>query len=98
MTYDDIPADDHHAAFEERALNRFEPLDTIIAVGEEKRYHAPIAVEQAYPLEEGEDPTNKTHVVVGWLLGKSTHLQDALGAELLNAILLDSSASAISYA
>src|SRR5690625_3679169 len=98
MTYGDIPAVEHQAAFEERALNRFEPLDTIIAVGEEKRYHAPIAVEQAYPLEEGEDPTNKTHVVVGWLLGKSTHLQDALEAELLTAILLDNSASPLRQA
>lgn len=98
MTYGDIPAIEHQTAFEERALHRFEPLDTVIAVGEEKRYHAPIAVEQAYPLEEGEDPTNKTHVVVGWLLGKSTQLQNALEAELLTAILLDNSASPLRQA
>ncbi|MDQ2075615.1 insulinase family protein [Marinimicrobium sp. ABcell2] len=93
MTYGDISAADHQAVFEARVLSRFEPLDTVTAVGEEKRYHAPIAVEQAYPLEEGEDPARKTHVVMSWLLGKSTNLQEALEAELLTAILLDNSAS-----
>lgn len=98
MTYGDIPAHEHQAVFEDRALKRFERLDRKIAVTEEKRYHAPIAVEEAYPLEEGEDPARKTHVVMGWLLGKSTNLGRALEAQLLTAILLDNSASPLLHA
>jgi len=93
MTYGDIPAAEHQAAFEERTLHRFERLEETIAVGEEKRYHAPIAVEEAYPLEEGEDPARKTHLVMGWLLGKITDLEQSLETQLLASVLLDNSAS-----
>ena len=38
---------------------------SIIAVEDEKRYHAPIAVEEAYPLDENDadDIEHKNHVV-----------------------------------
>src|SRR5690606_20889209 len=98
MTYGNIPAVEHQAVFEERALHCFEKLDTEISVPEEKRYYAPIAVEEAYPLEEGEDPAAKTHVVVAWLLGKSTDLEQTLAAQMLSHILLDNSASPLQHA
>jgi Zn-dependent M16 (insulinase) family peptidase len=98
MTYGKIPAAEHQAAFEARALHRFDKLDTIISVPEEKRYYAPVAVEEAYPLEEGEDPAGKTHVVVAWLLGKSTDLEQTLAAQMLSHILLDNSASPLQQA
>ncbi len=98
MTYGNIPAEEHQAVFEERALHRFERLEEEIAVGEEKRYHAPIAVEEAYPLEEGEDPARKTHVVLGWLLGNITDLEQTLEAQLLTSVLLDNSASPLMQA
>jgi len=98
MTYGDIPAAEHQAKFEAKALHRFKRLDDVIAVGEEKRYHAPIAVEEAYPLEEGEDPTHKTHVVMGWLLGNITDLDQTLESQLMTAVLLDNSASPLLHA
>jgi presequence protease len=98
MTYGDISAAEHQVIFETRALARFEALDHQIQVTGEKRYHAPVNVEEAYPLDEGEDATRKTHVVLGWLLGEVTDLEQSLEAHLLASVLLDNSASALQQA
>ncbi|HWV16000.1 MAG TPA: insulinase family protein [Cellvibrio sp.] len=93
MTYGNIPAETHQEKFESNALSRFEKLDTVISVADEKRYHAPIAAEEFYPAEEGDADEPKTHVVLAWLLGKTTDLEQSLEAQLLSNILLDNSAS-----
>lgn len=96
MTYGDIPAVEHQQRFEELALSRFEKLDVNIHVRDEKRYFAPIRVEESYPLEEDceeEAGAEKTHVVLAWLLGKSINLDDMFQAQLLSSVLLDNSAS-----
>lgn len=98
MTYGDIPAAELQARFEEQALNRFERLDKVISVPDEQRYLAPIRVEEAYPVEEDGALDGKTHVVLAWLLGKSTDLQQTLEAQLLSSILLDNSASPLQHA
>ncbi|QKT04007.1 insulinase family protein [Ectothiorhodospiraceae bacterium 2226] len=92
MTYGDIPAAEHQAHFEERALHRFERLETHLAVPDEKRYYAPVNVEESYPAEDGAEG-DKTHIVLGWLLGPSTDLEEMLKAHLLSSVLLDNSAS-----
>ena len=93
MTFGDIPAAEHQARFEELGLARFEAIDSHIAVGDEKRYHAPIRVHESYPLPSAENKGDKTHIVVSWLLGKSTQLETLLEAQLLAGVLLDNSAS-----
>lgn len=98
MTYGDIPAAVHQEKFEAQALSRFEKLDSIISVPDEKRYHAPIAVEEFYPAEEDDDIASKNHVVFAWLLGKTTDLEESLEAHLLANILLDNSASPLQQA
>ncbi|MBD2858484.1 insulinase family protein [Spongiibacter sp. KMU-158] len=98
MTFGDIPAAEHQARFEELALSRFELLEEHIAVPNEKRYHAPIRAEEAYPLPAEEDPANKTHIVMAWLMGKSTDLESQLEAQLLAGVLLDNSASPLLHA
>lgn len=98
MTFGDIPAEEHQARFEELALHRFEALDSHIEVPDEKRYHAPVRAEEGYPLPADEDPKDKTHIVVSWLLGPSTDLTTQLEAQLLAGILLDNSASPLLHA
>jgi Zn-dependent M16 (insulinase) family peptidase len=98
MTFGDIPAAEHQARFEELALDRFEPQNTRIAVEDEKRYHAPLRVQESYPLPPSEDTDNKTHIVVAWLMGKSTELETQLEAQLLAGVLLDNSASPLMHA
>lgn len=101
MTFGNIPAAEHQQKFEELALKHFDRLDKQISVPPEKRYLAPVRVEEAYPYSpdgaapetsEGVIP-NKTHIVMAWLLGKSTDLEATLEAHLLTGVLLDNSAS-----
>ncbi|SDZ83950.1 insulinase family protein [Microbulbifer marinus] len=93
MTFGDIPAAEHQAVFEEKALHKFEPLHKVISVGREDHYQAPLRVEEHYPLSGEEELKEKTHIVLGWLLGDVTDLEEALTAHLLAGVLLDNSAS-----
>ncbi len=97
MTFGDIPAYEHQQRFEDRALKNFEKLDSEIIVGDEHRYTAPQHVEESYALDE-DDLADKTHIVVGWLLGLSTSLEDMLSAHLMSSVLLDNSASPLRQA
>ncbi len=92
MTYGDIPAHEHQARFEAHALHEFTRLDVHIAVGDEHRFQQPKKVETTYPLDEA-DISDKTHVVMAWLLGKSANLEDMYKAQLLSSVLMDNSAS-----
>ncbi|MEQ9544967.1 MAG: insulinase family protein [Marinobacter sp.] len=92
-TYGNIPAHEHHERFESLALNRFDRQDIELPVRDEKRMFAPVRVEQGYAISEGEDTDNKTHIVMGWLLGHSFDLQENLEGQLLSAVLLENSAS-----
>ncbi|WIO75353.1 insulinase family protein [Porticoccaceae bacterium LTM1] len=98
MTFGDIPAVEHQQKFEDQALNRFEKLDEYISVPDEKRYLSPVRVEEAYALTEEGSTDNKTHIVMGWLLGKATDLEASMKAHLLCSVLLDNSASPLQKA
>ena len=91
MTFGDIPACNHQQNFESLALSRFEKLNHQIKVNDEKRYLSPIRVEEFYAAKSKDK--NENHVVLGWLLGKSTSLIDLFKAQLLTSVLLDNSAS-----
>lgn len=97
MTFGNIPAIEHQQKFEQLALHEFKKLDVHIAVEDEVRFSTPQQVVSTYPLDE-EDVSNKTHVVVAWLLGKSTSLEDLYKAQLLSSVLLDHSASPLLHA
>lgn len=98
MTYGDIPAKDHHAVFEERALSRFDKLDKTIDVDDEKRFTQPQVVVDNYALDDAEAGGDKTHVVMGWLLGKNTDAMELMKAHLLSSVLLDNGASPLRHA
>lgn len=92
MTYGDIEPEVLQQRFEDQVLKRFEKLDRTIKVEPAKRYHSPMRVQESYATQE-EDIKDKTHIVVGWLLGKSINLDERLRAHLLSSVLLDNSAS-----
>ncbi|WP_028875994.1 insulinase family protein [Teredinibacter turnerae] len=96
MTFGDISAEDHQTRFQEQVLQHFNKLDYKVSVEDEKRYYAPIRVQEAYPYNDP-DAERKTHVVMAWLLGKSTNLRDTLRAQLLSSILLDNSATPLMH-
>jgi len=91
MTFGDIPVSEHHQRIEDLALSKFEKLDIHIAVDNEKRYTSPIEVVDNFACEDEED--KQSHIVLGWLLGSSTNLDEVFQAELLCNVLLDNSAS-----
>lgn len=94
MTYGDIPAVEHQQKFEELALKEFDRIDVShITANEEKRYLAPVRVQESYAVDASEGVEDKTHVVVAWLLGPSTDLETAFKAQLMSSVLLDNSAS-----
>jgi Zn-dependent M16 (insulinase) family peptidase len=93
MSYGDIPAVEHQARMQEKALSRFDRLDVRVAVDDEKRYHAPLRVQESYAFDEAGETAEKTHIVMAWLLGRSTNLKEQLEAHLLEGVLLDDGAS-----
>lgn len=97
MTYGDIDASTHQSRFEDQVLQHFDRLDYTVAVHDEKRFYAPIRVQEAYAYNEP-DAEHRSHVVMGWLLGKSTNLTDTLKAQLLSSVLLDNSATPLMHA
>ncbi len=98
MTFGNISAAEHHAQIETLALSRFDKLDVNISVPNEQRYTEPRRALETYCIGEDEDTTNKTHIVMGWLLGESTDLEQLLEASLLSSVLLDNSAAPLRHA
>ncbi|MBS0358062.1 MAG: insulinase family protein [Proteobacteria bacterium] len=94
MTYGDIPAAEHQQHFHDLALKHFSQSNEKIFIQDEQRYLAPIEVEESYPLEEGSgDISNKTHIVLAWLLGSNVDQELLFQTNLLSSVLLDNSAS-----
>lgn len=98
MTFGDIPAAELQQRFEEQALSRFQKLDKIISVEDEKRFDAPLVVTENYALDEAEAEGDKTHVVISWLLGKNTNSMELMKAHFLASVMLDNSASPLRHA
>jgi Zn-dependent M16 (insulinase) family peptidase len=101
ITFGDIPASEHQQRFQEQALHRFEKLDKRIAVTEEQRYSKPQYFEETYAYDSQQDDSgskDKTHIVIAWLLGNSTNLEDSMSARLLASVLLDNSGSPLQKA
>jgi Zn-dependent M16 (insulinase) family peptidase len=98
MTYGNIPVLELQEIFEDRVLSRFEQSPQRVSVENEKRLTQPIIIEESYALDESEEQDNKTHIVMGWLLGSATDLYASLTAELLSGVLLEDSSSPLRFA
>jgi Zn-dependent M16 (insulinase) family peptidase len=97
MTFGDIPAAEHQASFEQQALSRFQRLDQQIRVGAERRLSEPLRISDHYAFDDSGPTAGKTHIVIGWMLGESTDLQELLEAQLLSSVLLENSASPLQH-
>ena len=92
LTYGNLAPEELQTRFQDQVLSRFEKLDRTIQVAAAKRYHSPMRVQESYATQD-EETQDKTHIVVGWLLGESINLDERLQAHLLSSVLLDNSAS-----
>lgn len=98
FTYGDLPAADLQEKFEERALNEFEAIDVSgLAIPDEKRYTSPQQMTSSYPLAE-ESTTGRTHIALGWLLGRNSDVRKTMEARVLGDVLLDNSSSPLRHA
>ncbi len=93
FTFGDIPVEDIQTAIHEMALAKFDKDPHTHSVPNEKRYYAPIKIEEAYGLEEKGPLNQKTFLMLGWLLGPNSDPMERLEAQLLSDVLLDNSAS-----
>ncbi|MEN8260393.1 MAG: insulinase family protein, partial [Pseudomonadota bacterium] len=98
MTYGTFPLEEHQHHIEALALARFTRQNLRLDIPNEPRLSEPVAVDAPYPVEQNEDTEGKTHVVIGWLLGESADLREAMHAHLLTDVLLDNSASPLRHA
>ncbi len=98
MTYGDIPAAELQATFHQQALSQFDKRNLNIDVDNEKRFTTPKVVTEHYALDGEENLEQKTHIVLGWLLGLCTDAEEVMTAHLLSGILLENSASPLRYA
>jgi len=96
MTYGNQEPSQLQAEFEQLALARFDQAIEPIYVTQETRLSQPKTIEQGYALDE-EDTQQKTHIVMGWLLGLNKDPLDVLKGHLLASVLLDNSASPLRY-
>jgi Zn-dependent M16 (insulinase) family peptidase len=98
MTFGNLGAAVQQQKIAELALNRLEvkPVPQI-AVEPEVRYQQPVSKEISYPVDD-DDLSRKTHIVMGWLLGRNTDLKMLLKCHLLSDVLLDTSASPLRLA
>jgi len=78
-------------------LQHFQKRDCL-QVPDEQRYESPQEAFHFYPIEKNKDVQNKTHIVLAWLLGKSTDIREVINASLLTGVLLDNSASPLRHA
>ena len=93
MTFGDIPAETLQESFETKVLSRFGRLDEKIEIRPEHRYTETQRIQGSYAVDDVTELSDKTHIVMGWLLGPNTDLGLLLKCNLLSDVLLDTSAS-----
>lgn len=92
MTFGNLPVEEIQARIDSQALSRFQRSDLQLQVKDEKRYFAPLRVEEAYAFDQPET-AGHTHHVMGWLLPHSIDTEALMEAHLLTQVLLDNSSS-----
>ena len=93
MTFGNFPVEEHQEKLESDVLFRFERDHRDVDIPDERRFSKPVAVQDSYSLDDDEDTALKSHVVIGWLLGRSDDVSEMLKTHLLSGVLLDNSAS-----
>ena len=97
-TYGDFDPREHQAKLEEWALRRFEARPVDGAIGDERRYTSPRGIALPYALSDTENTEDRTHIVLGWLLGRTQDLRSVLEMHLLCEVLLNNSAAPLRHA
>ncbi|TNG01776.1 MAG: peptidase M16, partial [Gammaproteobacteria bacterium] len=98
LTYGDRPATEHQQHFQDWALSRFDNMSERLSVPAETRLEKPVKEQTTYTFDSEDDPSERSHVVIGWLLGETANLDELMNAHLLSGVLLNNSASPLRQA
>lgn len=97
FTFGDIPAENHHARFEECVLQYFSEKGERIEITDETRFLAPVAMTTEYPSTDTENPF-QTHILFAWLGDLASDAKKLLEANLVYSYLLGHSGSPLRHA
>ncbi len=97
-TYGDFDPREHQQRFHDWALKFFEARPAAIAIADERRYSAPRTLTLPYACSPGDAGRDQSHIVLGWLLNRTTDLATMMELHLLAGVLLDHSASPLRHA
>ena len=97
MTYGSFPAVEHQALIAAQVLSKFSQHEPHPKLPLQKQFVAPSKVRLPYEIGVDADKSRKTHLLWGWVLGKTASAQDSLEAQILSAVLLENSASPLRY-
>ncbi|GAB6907402.1 Peptidase M16C associated domain protein [Desulfosarcina cetonica] len=92
-TYGNLPLAEHLAFIQARVLDRFTLIDPKTDVPQQPRWSAPRTVTYAYPLDPGEDPTQKYQACVAWLLSDIRDTFEMLVTAVIEQVLIGNAAS-----
>ncbi len=99
LTYGSFPVEQHQARIHELALSKFEQRSFDFSIPDEQRYSEPFKVDEVYPMAAASEQElqGHTHIVMGWLLGRTDDQKALMHAGLLSGALLDNSASPLRH-
>ncbi len=95
MTYGDLPLLDLQQAIEDLALKQF-TQGTRRHSKPERRLAAPVQVTQTYAVDES-DTQDRTYIMLAWLLGESTDVENRLAWRLAAGVLLEDAAAPLHH-
>ncbi|HEX8552340.1 MAG TPA: insulinase family protein [Abditibacteriaceae bacterium] len=91
FVYGDIPTEEH-LRFWKPILDEFsadvQSKSTVHDAPRQKRWDAPRQIEDVYPIEPGEDPKERTFLMLSWLVGDAMNPDTSTDWSVLSQVLL----------
>ena len=95
--YGNIPTTEYLAFLSDK-LNSFNRLDVDASITPQVRWNQPRSTVDTYPIGEDEPSTEKTYMVIKWLIGDATDAEDVALLYILSLILLGNEAAPLKKA
>ena len=97
IVYGDIPTEEYLAFLKDR-LDAFDRSDFHPVISHQPRWGAPRTVADSYPIGQDEPETQRTYVLMNWLVGDATDADEIVRLEILSQILLGNEAAPLKKA
>lgn len=98
VTFGDISAKEHQFKIQEFALKHFAPINKHIEVPLQTKFETAVRATKTFPISKEEASSDKTHLVMAWVLGNIRDPLELMSTHLLSAVLFENSASPLQHA